>query len=197
MDNLYKLNLECFCNLKNNQYMMIENNKIKIDDRYFSNWRYDNSPKKIEEIIQLYIKSFMYFLDLIKSEPHQNLINKNSENFTILNIYEYNSSIILLLEHSLNGLNRFADNYKYNLKKQLYEKINETYINLKNELYNLEIQIKEDRDNNLKKINNNVKTSNLAKFYENSVLNGIIWTNALLFFYIIQFDKEMKNHNLE
>ena len=196
MDNLYKLNLECFCNLKNNQYIIVKNNKIKIDDRYFSNWRYDNSKKNIEEIIQLYNESFMFFLDIIKSEPHQDLIIKNSENFTILNIYEYHSSIILFLEHSLNGLKRFSDNYKYKLEKQLYEKMNETHMTLKTNLSNMEIKIKEDRDNNLKKINNPLK-KDIANFYAKSVFNGIIWTNAVLFFIIIQSDKEIKNNVLD
>jgi hypothetical protein len=200
MDNLYKSNLECFCNLKNNQYLMIEkytNNKIKIDDRYFSNWRFDNSEVIIQKILDLYIESFTYFLDLIDLEPKKDLIIENCEKLTILNIYEYNSSIILFLEHALNGLCRFGDNYKSKLGKNIYEKINQNYSNLKNHLSNLESKIKENRNNALEKNQNHQNHQNhqnLPKQYSINFYNqlGIIWTNAVLFFFI-QLKKEIED----
>jgi hypothetical protein len=175
MDNIYKSNLECLCNIKNNEYLIIKNNKLIVDDRYFINWRYNNNINNVKKIIEIYETSFNHFINIIESPQSSNssLIVKNSEKLTQLNIYEYNSSIVLLLEQSLNGFSRLENTYKLSSEKNnknIIIEINNTYNKLKNNIDNIKIII-EKYKKQIKLVENNIKIN----------YNKMIWTNFFLF----------------
>jgi hypothetical protein len=194
MEMIHQSNLECLCNLKNNQYVIIKNNKLMIDDRYFSNWRYDNNHYTITKMMELYETSFMTYLEIISQSPKSSLIVKNSEKLTQLNIYEYNSSIIMLLEQSLNGLSRLANTYKSSNKN--YHIILDTYTKLKDNLENAKINIQ-----NYKKIigltteteKESIKTNKIKRKI-NYV--AIIWTNFYIFSSVYEMKLLLENDRL-
>ena len=62
MSNLYKNNLFLIKNIKNNTYLSIDNNKLGLDNRFFSSYRqtYD-----IKDIVLAISASFIHYLNLI------------------------------------------------------------------------------------------------------------------------------------
>ncbi len=165
MNNICKYNIKTLVNLKDNQRLLIENdNKLMIDSRYFINWR---KKENIKIIMQIYEHSFYHYLILTKL-PNQKLLSTNI-NLMELNILEFNSGIIILLDKSLDGILRMKNYYEYyNKKDGLY--IYNIYKKLKNELNNIKEKnnlyhkmnytiIDNLENNNLE--NNNLGISNL------------------------------------
>jgi hypothetical protein len=185
MNNICKYNIKTLVNLKDNQRLLIENdNKLVIDSRYFVNWR---KIKNLKIIMQVYEHSFYHYLILTKL-PDKKLLSTNI-NLMELNIQEFNSGIIILLEKSLDGILRMKKYYEYYDKKEgIY--IYNIYKKLKNEL-NI---IKEK--NNLQKmnytINNNLENNNLENnnLENNNLENNNLENNNLE---IIQLDKNTSN----
>ena len=192
MDNIYQSNLECLCNIKNNQYIIIQKNKLTIDDRYFTNWLYDNNINNIKKIMETYEIAFNHFINIIESPIPSNssLIVEKSEKLTQLNIYEYNSTIVLLLEQSLNGLSRLENTYKLSSEKNnrtVILSINKTFNDLKTNLeltkiniekYKKQIDLNENTNtNNITITINQTKNQNDIKYN----YYKLIWTNFFLF----------------
>ena len=193
METVYQSNLECLCNLKNNQYIIIKNNNIMIDDRYFTNWRYENNYENIKKMMKIYETSFMEYLEITSQSPKSSLIVKNSEKLTQLNIYEYNSSIILLLEQSLNGLSRLANTYKPVSKKN-YHIILDTHTKLKDNLEYTKIKL----ENYKKIIGLSIETEKESKKIIKKKINylTIIWTNFYIFSSVYEMKLLLENDRL-
>ena len=111
--NIYRYNLEILSNIKENQTIYYEQNKIFVDDRYFSNFRYGNNTIKIIEIIKY---SFLHYYNQLLLSLH-----KNDEYISILN----------MLKESKLGLERIVNN------ESLYEDDKNLYLNLNNDLESL------------------------------------------------------------
>lgn len=121
--NIYKYNLEVLSKLEENQTIYYEENKIFIEDRYLGRYRHGNNPRKIIEIIKI---SFIHFYN-------QLLMKLNSD---------------LDREAILKNLN----NAVVGLKKIIFDNSNFTneetilYDTLKNDLLELLIELKEDKN---------------------------------------------------
>ena len=111
--NIYRYNLEILSNIQANQTIYYEQNKIFVDDRYFSNLRYGNNTIKIIEIINY---SFLHYYNQLLLSLH-----KNDEYISILN----------MLKESKLGLERIVNN------ESLYEDDKNLYLNLNNDLESL------------------------------------------------------------
>jgi hypothetical protein len=111
--NIYRYNLEILSNIQANQTIYYEQNKIFVDDRYFSNLRYGNNTIKIIEIIKY---SFLHYYNQLLLSLH-----KNDEYTSILN----------MLKESKLGLERIVNN------ESLYEDDKNLYLNLNNDLESL------------------------------------------------------------
>jgi len=90
MSTLYKENLIFINNLNKNSIFKINRNKFILDDSYLS-WMYSSNTNNIKDITELIKKSFTHYL-------------------IVLNIDSSNSSILNLLEESLEGINNLQHN---------------------------------------------------------------------------------------
>ena len=85
--NIYKKNLEILSNVQDGETIYYEENRIFIDTRYFSQFRYGNNSAKILEIIKI---SFLHFynqllMNLCSSQQFDeiyNFLNKSIEGLT-------------------------------------------------------------------------------------------------------------------
>ena len=98
MSTLYKENLIFINNLNKNSIFKVNGNKFILDDGYLS-WMYSSNSNNIKDIIELIKNSFTHYL-------------------IVLNIDSSNSSILNLLEESLEGIT----NLQHNKKKVAYKK---------------------------------------------------------------------------
>ena len=176
MNNICKYNIKTLVNFKDNQRLVIENyNKLVIDSRYFVNWR---KIEKIKIIMQIYEHSFYHYLILIKL-PNPKLLSTNI-NLMELNIHEFNSGIIILLEKSLDGILRLKKYYEYyNKKDGIY--IYNIYKKLNNELNNIK-----EKNN----FNNKMNYTILGDQENNNLENNNLENNKLE---IIQLEKNGSN----
>lgn len=90
--NIYKYNLDILTNLEEGQTIYYEENKIVIDDRYFSFYRHGNNWIKINEIIKA---SFIHYYNILK-----------------MDLVEDRDDILELLKNTIIGLKILSNNIK-------------------------------------------------------------------------------------
>ncbi len=121
---IHKSNLDTLINIKDFDSIMLIENSLQIDSRYFKNWRY---PEKID-MISIAVKiSFYHYFNLLRL-PNMRF-SESSNNLNELSSDEYRINTINYLEQALEGLLRLITYYKYYHIKE-YCKFEELYENI-------------------------------------------------------------------
>lgn len=112
MSNLYKNNLVFIKNITSNTYLSVDNNKLGIDNRYFTSFRKTYNTKDIVSTISL---SFIHYLNLMR-------ISKEN-------------TYLPLLQESLLGFKNYRNAH---INDHDYDYINEYYLFIETELNKIE-----------------------------------------------------------
>ena len=156
MSNLYKNNITIFCNIKSDDLLYYDNNKLEFDNRYY---RFLFGDHKIEKIINIYYLSFNNIINnkIIFKNKNNELLELSFKNFILYFRQPLYKENINFIELKINLLESLLSKYK--------------------KILNINTELNITNTSNLISLNNN--TSNIGKSFINLYNSNNIYNNNL------------------